>query len=179
VQRLEAAGYKRRTAPLEVAGIKFDLPNVLMGSRPSTDLIVVADIAFDPEERILRNIQGIARALDVTRSTRPLTAVIAGPRPSPSTMEALTKVCRVLPVGLSEPGDLDASMDNWLAVLLPLKISDTSHEFPDPMAELGSQVGDLNPEIGMLVGEAANGKVAVERGLYIAVNRALLESGEE
>ena len=96
---LAGAGYRRVATPLEIAGLKFELPAVFVGSSPSPDLILVADTAFDDERRILRKTEGIARAMDVMRSKRPLTAVLVGPRPSAATIDSMSRVCRVLPIG--------------------------------------------------------------------------------
>ena len=96
---LAGAGYRRVATPLEIAGLKFELPTAFVGTSPSPDLIIVADTAFEDELRILRKIESIARAMDVVRSKRPLTAVLAGPRPSSATIDSMSRVCRVLPIG--------------------------------------------------------------------------------
>lgn len=83
---LASAGFRRLPVPLEVAGLKFDFPVAFVGSAPSPDLIVIADTAFDNEQRILKRIEGLARALDVVQSKRPLTIVVAGPRPHSATV---------------------------------------------------------------------------------------------
>jgi len=53
------------------------------------DLIVVVDTAFETEERAKSRIESIARALDVVASKRPLTAILAGPRPRTSVLDAI------------------------------------------------------------------------------------------
>ena len=51
---LTGAGYRRVSTPLDIAGLQFDLPAAFVGTSPSPDLIVVADTAFDQEQRILK-----------------------------------------------------------------------------------------------------------------------------
>jgi hypothetical protein len=85
---LVAAGFRRLGTPLEIAGLKFDFPIAFVGSPPSPDLILIADTAFDNEQRILKKVESLARALDVVESKRPLTVVVAGPRPHSATLEA-------------------------------------------------------------------------------------------
>ncbi|MEH2487545.1 hypothetical protein [Bradyrhizobium sp. AZCC 2230] len=61
---LASAGYRRVATPLNIAGLKFDLPTAFVGISPSPDLILVADTAFEDEHRILKKIESIARAMD-------------------------------------------------------------------------------------------------------------------
>src|SRR5690349_13896012 len=96
---LVGVGYKRIGTPLSIAGVQFELPAVFVGTGVSPDLIIVADTAFESEQRIQQKIEGVARALDVMRSRRPLTAILAGPRPRSMALDAMSRVCRVLPVG--------------------------------------------------------------------------------
>ena len=144
IDLLVDAGFRRLPTPLAIAGFKFDVPGALVGTDKQPDLIVVTDTAFDTGERIKNKIEAIARALDVVQSKRPLTAVLTGPRPSTHILDSISKVCRVLPVGaLSEAdvvamGDADqeAGLRNWLAVLLPLKLPQTTDATADPIDEL-------------------------------------------
>jgi hypothetical protein len=52
-------------------------------------------------------------------SRRPLTLVLVGPRPDSAALRAMSRFARVLPVG--EAAD-DATLQNGLAILLPLKL---------------------------------------------------------
>jgi hypothetical protein len=79
---LAGARYRRVRTPLEIANLKFDFPIAFVGTSPSPDLVLVADTAFDDERRILKKMEGIARAMDVVQSRRPITVVLTGPRPS-------------------------------------------------------------------------------------------------
>lgn len=119
---LVEAGYRQIASPLQVAGLSFDVAGAFVGSGHSADLIVVGDMAADGERKVVQQIEGIARALDVMRSRRPLTTVIVGPRPVGKALEALTQVGRILSVEEAlDPVDLR----DQLAVLLPLDLPAT------------------------------------------------------
>lgn len=116
---LEAAHFERMPVPLQIAGLKFDAPAAFVGASPSPDLVVVGDTATQTGRELQRTVEGVGRALDVVRSRRPLTLVLVGPRLESAALAALSRYARVLPVG--ETAD-NASLKNWLAVLLPLKL---------------------------------------------------------
>jgi hypothetical protein len=170
---LAGAGYRRLATPLEIAGLKFDLPAAFVGTSPSPDLIVVADTAFDEEHRILRKIEGIARAMDVVRSKRPLTAVLAGPRPSSVVLDSMSRVCRVLPIGTILDEDPDVALRNWLAVLMPLNLPEPSASIADPLTEIAGHLQGLLPEVAGLVDLAHQGADAVQARLHEIISDAL------
>src|SRR3546814_13353869 len=51
------------------------------------DLVVIGDMAAQGERKVLQQVEGIARALDVMRSRRPLTTIVVGPRPVGKTLD--------------------------------------------------------------------------------------------
>jgi hypothetical protein len=116
---LEAANFRRMSLPLQIAGLNFDAPAGFVAAPPSPDLVVVGDSTFQTARDLQRTVEGVSRALDVVRSRRPLTLVLVGPRLDSKALSALSRYARVLPVG--ESAD-PASLANWLAVLLPLKL---------------------------------------------------------
>jgi hypothetical protein len=119
---LVKSGYRRISSPLKVAGLTFDVAAAFIAVGHSADLVVIGDMAADGERKVLQQVEGIARALDVMRSHRPLTIVVVGPRPVGKTLEGLAQVGRVLPVEeAADPADL---LDR-LAILLPLKLPTT------------------------------------------------------
>jgi len=170
---LAGAGYRRVATPLEIAGLQFDIPAAFVGTSPSPDLILVADTAFDQDHRILKKIEGIARAMDVVRSKRPLTAVLAGPRPTSTVLDSMSQVCRVLPIGTILDEDADAVLRNWLAVLMPLNLPEPSASIADPLTEIASQVGGLDPEVASLVDLAPQGADAVQSRLHAIISEPL------
>jgi hypothetical protein len=116
---LVRAGYRQIASPLHVAGLEFDIAGAFVGVGHSADLVVVGDMAAEGERKVVQQIEGIARALDVMRSQRPLTTVVVGPRPVGKTLEALAQVSRILPV---EEALDPAELRDQLAVLLPLEL---------------------------------------------------------
>lgn len=113
------AKYTRLPVPLKVLRLSFDLGAAFIGSDTSTDLVVAVDNVDKSETRIIQIVEALSRALDVARSRRSLTVIVVGPRPLPDTLERLSRVARVLPVGVS--GDEEVLRD-WLAILLPLNV---------------------------------------------------------
>lgn len=170
---LTNAGYRRVATPLEIAGLKFDVPAAFVGASPFPDLIVVADSAFEDSKRILTKVEAIARAMDVVRSKRPLTAVVAGPRPSSPILEAMSRVCRVLPIGTILDENADATLRNWLAVLMPLNLPEPKSQIADPLSEIGAKLDGLLPEIAQLVHLAPKGADAVQSRLHKVISETL------
>ena len=180
---LVAHGYRRMTLPLVISGLTFHVPAALIGVNKSTDLILVADTAFDKSEKILRVVRAVARALDVARSRRPLTTVVVGPPPDATTHEALSSVCRVLAIGRIDGGKAEQVLKNWLAVLTPLNLPDPGNRIADPLAELeAGLIEDVGEELAELVDVAVQGSDAVKRRLNevleASMQRALAASGE-
>lgn len=178
VALLESAGYRRMPPPLVVAGLKFEFQSVLLGPKGSADLILVADTAYDQESRLLQQVQGVARALDIARSTRPLTLVIAGPRPSPEIVDGLSKACRVLPVGTLLGDDLAAALRNWLAVLLPLQIPEPGSAIANPLEQILAKSSQLSPEILSLIPISLHGRAAVQRELNKLIDGPFLDEDD-
>lgn len=118
-QLLLAAGYRRLAEPLQVAGLAFSVAGAFAGGDRSADLVVIGDMATSSERGVIQQIEGIARALDVVRSHRPLTSIIVGPRPIGKALEALSQVSRVLAV--EEAGD-EVELRDRLAILLPIEL---------------------------------------------------------
>lgn len=119
---LGASGYRTVASPLQIAGLTFEVAGAFVGTDHSADLVVIGDMAVNAERSVVQQVEGIARALDVLRSRRPLTIVIVGPRPVGKTLEDLAQVGRILPVG--EAND-PAELRDQLAILLPLVLPET------------------------------------------------------
>lgn len=172
---LEAAGYRRLSGPLKMAGLEFDFPAVFVGADRSADLILIADTAFEAAARIQRKVEGVGRALDVLRSKRPVTVVLAGPRPEAEVINAMTKVGRVLPVGTQVDHDSALALRNWLAVLLPLTLPQPSQDVVDPLASVQAVSSDIDAQIRELIDVAAQGADAVQTKLHDILEKTLGE----
>jgi hypothetical protein len=118
---LKAAHFRRVPTPLEIAGLQIDVPTVFIGPESSPDLVLVGDTVAQTRRQLQQMVEVVGRALDIKGSRRPLTLVLVGPKPEAAALHAMARVARVLPVG--EAAD-QAALQNWLAVLLPLKLPD-------------------------------------------------------
>ena len=167
VEILLGARFLLMKQPLVVASVPFEFPALLIGTGNSPDLIAIVDSVTDTEPRIRQKLDGFARALDVAGSRRPLTAVIAGPKPSDTTLEALSRVCRVLPVGTPSGEGADAALRDWLAVLLPLRLPDANSAAVDPSGELVKALpAGLDDGLRkMLLDAASKGSSSVQEAL--------------
>jgi hypothetical protein len=160
------AGYLRLGSPLQLAGLTFDVAGAFIGGEHSADLVIVGDMAADGERKVAQQIDGIARALDVMRSRRPLTSVIVGPRPVGRALETLAQVSRILAVEEAiDPLDL---LDR-LAVLLPLELPTTSRVGRESGSGELSTMPD-NPFADALVRASEFGEDAVRSCFHSALN---------
>jgi hypothetical protein len=163
VAMLRAAHYRSIETPLPVAGLTFDFPAVLIGPPRSPDLIVLADAALDSEDRIVQRVEGLARALDVMQSKRPMTLVVTGPRLSSTAIDTLGRVARIL--GAGDAADAGA-LKNALAVLLPLDLPEAAEDV-DAGRLPASEIDDKVVEV--LLGAAARGERAVKDQLFALI----------
>jgi hypothetical protein len=169
------SGYRRINPPLQVAGLIFDFAAAFVGVGHSADLVVIGDMAADGERKVLQQVEGIARALDVMRSHRPLTTVIVGPRPVGKTLEALAQVGRVLPVEEAiDPADLR----DRLAILLPLELPVTLMADRDLGAGETLSLPD-DPIAADLLEVSKLGEEAVQTHFHAALSAILLPQSEE
>ncbi len=164
---LKEAGYRELSLPLTIASVPFDFAAALVGTGKAADLIVVVDTVQDSESRTRQKINGLGRALDAAGSRRPLTAVLAGPRPLDPTLDAIAGICRVLPVGTPTGADADQLLRKWLAVLLPLRLPHLGEAVADTTRELARHIPrNLEPALQTSILEAApNGTAAVREAL--------------
>lgn len=170
---LVGAGYRKIDLPLQVAGLTFDVAGAFVGVDHSADLVLIGDMAADGERKVVQQVEGIARALDVMRSHRPLSTIIVGPRPIGKTLEALAQVGRILPV---EEALDPAELRDQLAVLLPLELPATLSADRD----LGGEDEFVFPDdpLGEALMEASKlGEAAVRDCFHDALNAALAADG--
>lgn len=168
---LEAAEFRRMPTPLLIGGLRFEPPAAFVGASPSPDLVIVGDTATQTARELQRTVEGVGRALDVVRSRRPLTLVLVGPRLESAALAALSRYARVLPVG--ETAD-DASLMNWLAVLLPLKLpKPVEARGVDSLEELRAST---DPDGQELINLASYGAMAVAERLIEMVEEPFEEA---
>jgi hypothetical protein len=167
-QLLLAAGYRRLAEPLQVAGLAFSVAGAFAGGDRSADLVVIGDMATSSERGVIQQIEGIARALDVVRSHRPLTSIIVGPRPIGKALEALSQVSRVLAV--EEAGD-EVELRNRLAILLPIELPASLGQNRDVNGIAQVSTTD-DPFAVELIQASALSEAAVRRHFHDALMRA-------
>ena len=174
---LTTAGFRSLDTPVTIAGVKFDFDAVLVGTGSMPDLVIVVDTTIEKDEKVRTKMEAVARALDVVRSKRSLTAILAGPRPRTSALEAISKVCRVLPIGTLSGSESDeAALKNWLAVLMPLTLPQVRDVIADPMSQLLESVDQGDPIVVELLVEAPHGVEGVEEAFHNLVRQALDEA---
>ncbi|PZQ78233.1 Uncharacterised protein [Xylophilus ampelinus] len=155
-----------------VGGMKLDFSAAFVHQKSTTELVLVADTAAEDEALLIRKMNGVARALDVSRSRRSLTLVLAGPRPKPATLESLGRVCRVLPLGNVTGADAEVVVSNWLAVLFPLSLPQAEGSATNPLTRIGTLAMNLDEPLRRLVDVAAQGESAVQHGLHQLIDDA-------
>lgn len=179
VTALEDAGYQRIANGLRVGELNFQFPAAFVKANSSAELIVVADIVSESETQLTRKVDGVARALDIASSTRSLTLVVTGPRPSASALEALGRVCRVLPTGTITGDDGDQVLKNSLAVLLPLSLPQPESVAGNSMARIHVAAQGLDETIRRLIDVASLGEGAVGKKLYSIIDAAAVQAKEK
>jgi len=175
---LEDAGYQRIANGLQVGELKFQFPAAFVKAKSSAELILVADIASESETQLSRKVDGVARALDIASSTRSLTLVVTGPRPSASALESLGRVCRVLPTGNITGDDGDQVLKNWLAVLLPLSLPKPESVVGNSLARIHAAAQNLDETTRKLIDVASLGEGAVSKELYSIIDAASVQAKE-
>jgi hypothetical protein len=175
---LENAGYQRISDGLQVGELRFQFPAAFVKAKSSAELILVADIASESEVQLTRKVDGVARALDIAASTRSLTLVVTGPRPSASTLESLGRVCRVLPTGNISGADGNEILQNWLAVLLPLTLPQLESVAGNSLARIHAAAQNLDEATRKLIDVASQGKGAVSKELYSIIDAAAIHAKE-
>jgi hypothetical protein len=138
---LTTADYRALPSRFSVRGLPFEFAMVFVANEKGHDLVVVIDLTSSTAEKVfVQRIQGLVRALDLAGSRRPLTAVLAGVDPDEGTIEALSRVCRVLPIGAPKDELNDQALRDWLAVLLPLPELEDLSGVADWEAELAKEL---------------------------------------
>jgi hypothetical protein len=88
-------------------------------------------------------------------------------------LDAISKVCRVLPVGtLSGEGD-EAALRDWLAVLMPLTLPQASDAIADPMRELLQGIDPDDAVTSELLAAAPRGADDVREAFHNLVQQPL------
>ncbi|TBZ57122.1 hypothetical protein [Rhizobium leguminosarum] len=169
-------GYRQLPKPFKVGSISFDFTHALVAGERANDLVIVIELKGDTvDDGVTRKVMALTRALDVMRSKRPVTAVLTSGQPRTETLQSISKVCRVLPVGAPSGPDAISVVRDWLAVLLPLTQPPAVDTLLDWEADLraataASAKGEL---MDAVIGAAPHGKEAVETVLAAEIARSV------
>jgi hypothetical protein len=178
--------YSQLPRPFKVGSISFDFTHALVARERANDLVIVIELKGDTaDDGVVRKVMALTRALDVMRSKRPVTAVLTSGQPRSETIQLISKVCRVLPVGAPSGPDANSAVREWLSVLLPLAQQPAVETLFDWEADLAvamatSSKGEF---VDALLDAAVHGKDAVETVLADAINRfadaAMVDEGDQ
>ena len=177
---LSAAGYRPVPMPLQIGSMPFEFDAALLGPERAPDLVIVIDTIEEKEARVRQKLVALSRALDVIGSRRPLTAILAGPRPPASTIDVIGRVCRVLSVGTPVGNAGEAALRDALAVLLPLRLPVPSDAVADPIGELSRQIPpDTDATVReAILSHAPQGAESVEQALKKLLEQSLPKQPE-
>jgi hypothetical protein len=167
VELLKDNGYVPVHGDLRVGTISFNFAEVLFGTQNSCDLVVVVDTVFQPSEsRTRRQVESLARALDIVQSRRSLTLIVVGPQLSDNSVRDLSRVCRILAVGTPTGRDADRVVRDVLAILLPLDLPVGEFGIADPLTRLRAELDDfLDVEVEPFIEAAQREIESVEAAL--------------
>jgi hypothetical protein len=176
VARLGDAGYEALGARVQVASIPYEFDAVLLGPPNTLDLIIVVNTVTESPARLCQKVDGLGRALDIARSRRAVTAILVGPTPDGSVLASIRSICRYLLVAEDE-SPFGETLDDRLAVLLPLQLTTDEDDVADPIQELFRRLPPLpeGDERLALIAAAPRGESAVAAELKRYVERPLLE----
>jgi hypothetical protein len=179
-------GYRELPRPFKVGSISFEFTHALVAGDRANDLVIVIDVKGDTaDDAVTRKVLALTRALDVMHSKRPVTAVLTSGQPRSETIQSISKVCRVLPVGAPGGPDAADAVRDWLSVLLPLAEPSGVDTLLDWEGDLRKAAPDAAKGALMdaLIGAAPHGKKAVEgvlaKAVETAVNDALASDEDE
>ena len=114
--------YRELPRPFNIGTLSFEFTSALIATEKANDLVIVIDLKSDvPDEGAVRKVHALTRALDVVQSRRSVTAVLTQGQASSGTVYAMSRVCRVLPIGTPVGQNASDLVRDWISVLLPLK----------------------------------------------------------
>ena len=178
--------YRELPQPIKVGSLSFEFDRALVAIERANDLVIVIELkGGTSDEVVIRKVLALTRALDVLKSKRSVTAVLTSGQASPETVQSISRVCRVLPIGTpAGPKAADAVRD-WLSVLLPISQPATIETLVDWTGDLHREIPKTaaGPLADLLVGMAPLGKQAVEDvladAIKVAVEPALAEGEDD
>jgi len=178
-------GYRVLPKPLKVGSLSFEFTDALVAGDRANDLVIVIELKGDTaDDAVIRKVLALTRALDVLQSKRSVTAVLTSGQATAETVQSISRVCRVLPVGSPTGANAVEALRDWLSVLLPLSQPLAVETFIDWEGDLRRTVpaNAAGPLMNELLRLAPDGKLAVEEALARSITgsvKAALEEDDE
>jgi hypothetical protein len=178
-------GYRELPKPLKVGSLSFEFTHALIAGDRANDLVIVIELKGDSaDDVVIRKVLALTRALDVLQSKRSVTTVLTSGQAASETVQSISRVCRVLPIGAPTGPGANEAVRDWLSVLLPLRETAPVETIIDWEGDLRRQVPTdaTGPQMEKLLIAAPHGKVAVEKVFAISISdavRPVLEEDEE
>jgi hypothetical protein len=175
-------GYRELPRPLKVGSLSFEFTHALVAGNRAKDLVIVIELKGDTaDDAVIRKVLALTRALDVLQSKRSVTAVLTSGQAAPETVQSISRVCRVLPVGAPTGPNATEAVHDWLSVLLPLSKPPAVETFIDWEGDLRRTVpaNTTGPVMEELLSAATRGKVAVEEALARSIGSSVEAALEE
>jgi hypothetical protein len=166
-------GYRELPQPLKVGSLSFEFAHALVASNKANDLVIVIELKSNTiDGAIVRKVLALTRALDVLHSRRSVTVVLTLGQAAPETVQSLSRVCRVLPIGAPTGPNANEAVREWLSVLLPLSAPPAVETLTDWEADLRKTIPNQVkvPLVNELLKVAPRGRVAVEETFSRAVS---------
>ena len=178
--------YRELPQPMKVGSLSFEFDHALVASERGNDLVIIFELkGGTSDEALIRKVLALTRALDVLRSRRSVTAVLTSGPALPETVQAISRVCRVLPIGTPTGPKAVEAVRDWLSVLLPISQPVTIETLVDWSRDIAAEIPSavVGTFASALVDAAPLGKEAVEESLAeairIAVGPALAEGEDD
>lgn len=177
--------YRELPQPMKIGSLSFQFDHALVASERANDLVIVIELkGGTSDEAVIRKVMALTRALDVLRSRRSVTAVLTSGPALPETVQSISRVCRVLPIGTPSGAKAVEAVRDWLSVLLPISQPATIETLVDWSRDLAAEIPTAvaGRFADALVIAAPLGKQAVEAGLAEGIRAAVksaLAEGED
>jgi hypothetical protein len=177
--------YRQLASPLRVGSQEFVFTRALAGTDKAHDIVLVIELTGSVgNDAVIRSVLAFTRALDVVGSRRPVTVVLTSGQADKDLLNAINRVCRVLPVGAPAGEDSSQVIEDWLAALLPLESPPEVEHLGEWRAALEAQLTGLDAmAVEQFIQRAQSGKEAVEDALAEEIStradKALAEGEEQ
>ena len=168
---VEKGHYQELGTAVRIGSQEFSFTRILAGTIKANDVVLVVELtASTSNDTVIRSVTAFTRALDVIGSRRPVTVVLTSGQAGKDLVNAINRVCRVLPIGAPTGEDLEQVIADWLAALLPLESPPTVEHLGEWRGALEEELtGFDDNEVEQIIALALKGKEAVEDALAMQI----------